>query len=124
MICRAFWSVLGMHHKQHVWKSCPKVRAVRVMMPRTFWRVNVHALGTVALDHRFARNVAQAQRQHRLRLAVDARTVAEIARLILLDHLSDATIRKYVTCVNETVQHLGGLLDQVGLIWIIVQIVV
>lgn len=92
-----------MNHEQHVRKSRPEVRSVGVMMSRALRRVNVHTFGTVAFDHRLTGDVAETQRQHRLGFAVDARTVTEIARLILLDHLRDAAVGEYVACVNKTI---------------------
>lgn len=113
-----------MNHEQHVWKSRPEVCSVGMMVSRALRRVNVHAFGTVALDHRLTGDIAEAQRQHRLGLAVDARAVTEVARLILLDHLSDAAIGEYIARVNKSVQHLRGLLNQVRLIGVVVQVVV
>lgn len=39
-------------------------------------------------------------------------------------HLCDASVGEDVTCVDETVQHLGRLLDQVALVGIVLQLLV
>lgn len=57
LVGRALGSVLRVHHEQHVREPGPEVGTVRVVMPRGFWSVNVHALGTVEFDHCFARDV-------------------------------------------------------------------
>lgn len=62
-------------------------------------------------------------RQHRLALAVNARTMAEVAALVFLDHLRDAAIGQNVPGMDQTIQHLGRLLDQVRLVRIVVQLV-
>ena len=54
------WPVFWMHHEEHVWESGAEICAIRVMMPRRFWCVNVHAFGAVELkfDHFLPGNVA------------------------------------------------------------------
>ena len=57
-------------------------------------------------------------------LAVDPRAVAELARLVLLDHLGDAAVCEDVAGVDQAVQHLGRLLDQIRLVRVLVQLVI
>lgn len=76
-----------MHHEEHVGKASAEVGAICVVMARGLGSVHVHALGTVRLDHGLAGHIGQAERQHWLVLTVDAWTHAEIARLVLFDHL-------------------------------------
>ena len=52
------WPVFWMHHEEHVWESGAEICAIRVMMPRRFWCVNVHAFGAVEFDHGLSGNVA------------------------------------------------------------------
>lgn len=124
LISGTFRSIFRMYHEEHVWKSSAKVSSVVVMMPRAFGRVNVHAFGTIALDHRLAGYVAQSERQHRLWLAIDAGTMTEIARLIFFNHLSNSSVGQDVTRVDQTVEHLGCLFYQIRLVWIVIQIIV
>ena len=56
-------------------------------------------------------------------LAVDARAVAELAVVVLLQHLGDAAVGEDVARVDEAVQHLGRLLDQVRLVRVLLVIV-
>lgn len=148
LVCGTFWAVFGMHHEQHVWKPGTEVRSVRVMMTRRLGCVDVDALRAIRLDHGFAGNVGQScavqrvswldivwclfglknatlltERQHRLALAVHARTMSKITALVFLNHLSNATIGQDVAGMNQTVQHLSCLLNQVRLVWIVIQLV-
>ena len=58
-----------------------------------------------------------------------AAAVVVVVMVILTDaagayHLCDASVGEDVTCVDETVQHLGRLLDQVALVGIVLQLLV
>lgn len=61
--------------------------------------------------------------KHRLTLAIDARTVSEISTLVFLDHLGNASIGQDVPGMDQTIEHLGCLFDEVGLVGIVVQLV-
>merc|ERR1719319_908136 len=124
LVGRPLGPVLGVHHEQHVWEPRAEVRAVRVVVPGRLGGVDVHALGAVELDHGLARHVREADGHHGLVLAVDPGAVAEVPRLVLLDHLRDPPVRQDVSSVYEAVEHLGGLLDEVGLVGVILQLVV
>lgn len=124
LISWTFRPIFRMNHEQHVRKPSAKVSAVGVMVPRALWRVNVHALWTVALDHGLARQIAQAKWQHGLRLAIDAWTVAKVASLVFLNHLRDAAVRENVSRVDQPVEHLGSLLNKIRLILIVLQFVI
>lgn len=63
------------------------------------------------------------QWKHRLALAVDARTMSKVAALVFLNHLGDTTIGQDVPGVDQTVKHLGRLLNKIGLVGIVVQLV-
>lgn len=105
-----------MNHEEHVWKPGAEVGSVRVVVPRRFRSVYVNAFWAVGLNHSFAGNVGQSQGQHWLAFAVHSGTVSEVPALIFLNHLGDSAIGENVTSVDEAVEHLGGLLNQVGLV--------
>ena len=62
--------------------------------------------------------------QHGLILAVDARTEAKVAVLVLLEHEADAAVGEHVARVYEAVEHLGRLLDQIALVRVVVELLV
>lgn len=49
--------------------------------------------------------------------------MAKVAALIFLYHLSYAAIGKDIPSVDQTVQHLGRLLDQIGLVRVVVYLI-
>lgn len=59
LISRTLGTILGMHHKEHVWKSSAKIGAIGVMMARRFWCVHINALGAIGLHHCLAGDVRQ-----------------------------------------------------------------
>ncbi len=113
-----------MNHEQHVREPGAKVGPVSVVVTRALGIVDVHALGAVELDHGLAGDVRQADGQHRLVLAVDARAVPKIAGLVLLDHLGDPAVGEDVAGVDEAVEHLGRLLDEVALVRVVLELLV
>lgn len=124
LVGRALGTILGVNHEQHMRESGAEVSAVGVMVARAFGSGDVHTFGAVQLDHRLAGHVAQTDGQHGLVFAVDARAVIEITGLVFFDHLRDSPIREDVACVDEAVQHFGGLFDEVGLVGVVLQLVV
>ena len=57
-------------------------------------------------------------------LAVHPGAVAELSRLVLLDHLRDAAVGENVAGVDQAVEHLRSLLYQVRLVRVFVQLVI
>ena len=55
----SFGSVFWMNHKQHVWESRSKVRAVSVMVPWGFRRIYVLTFRAIKLYHRFTWYIRQ-----------------------------------------------------------------
>ena len=50
--------------------------------------------------------------------------MTKVSSLIFLNHLRNAPVGQDVSGVDEAVQHLGRLLDQVGLVGVVLQLVV
>jgi hypothetical protein len=50
--------------------------------------------------------------------------VAKVAGLVLFNHLRDAAVRQDVSRVDEAVEHLGRLLDEVGLVGVVLELIV
>lgn len=57
LIGGSLWAVLWVHHEQHVRESCSKVGSIRVVVPRGFRGVHIHALWAIKLHHRFSRYI-------------------------------------------------------------------
>lgn len=119
-----FGPVFWVHHEQHVRKPCSEVGSVRVMVAGRFWGVHVHAFGAIELHHGLPRDVGKTNWKHGLVFTVDTGTVPEISLLVLLKHLCDASVREYVTGMDEAIQHLSCLLNQVTLVWVILQLLI
>merc|ERR1719220_1441244 len=58
-----FGAELGVHHEEHVREAGAEVAAVRVVVLRRLWRVDLVAFRAVELDHRLAGDVRQADGQ-------------------------------------------------------------
>jgi len=120
----SLWPVLWMHHEEHVRESCAKVGPVSVVVSGGLGGVDVHALWAVELDHCLARHIRQPNWHHWLVLAVYPGAVAKVSSLVLLNHLSDPPVCQNVSCVDQPIEHLSCLLDQVGLVGVVLQLVV
>lgn len=79
----SLWSVFGMNHEKHVWKTSSEVSAIGVMMFGGFWHVNIKTFWTIQFNHGFAWYIRKTNGQHWLIFAIDTWTKAEIAVLIL-----------------------------------------
>lgn len=62
--------VLGVDHEEHVGEAGAEVGPVDVVVAGRLGSVHVAALRAVQLHHRLARNVAQTNRQHRLKKSI------------------------------------------------------
>merc|ERR1719370_1356805 len=80
---------------------------------------DIHALGTVKLDHCLSRDIRESNGHHGLVFAIYPGAMAEVSSLVLLDHLRDPTICQNVSCVDEPIKHLRGLLDEVRLVGVV-----
>lgn len=97
-----FW----VYHEKHVRKSGSPEDAIDPMISVRPGRVDIAASRTVELDRVLARDVRQPDRQHQLVIAVNSRTVAEIAVHVLLDHLHQSEVRQNEARVNQAVKRL------------------
>ena len=50
--------------------------------------------------------------------------MAKVTSLVLLNHLGDPPVCQNVSCMDQPIEHLSCLLDQVGLIGVVLQLVV
>jgi len=118
------WPVLRVHHEEHVREAGTKVGAISVVVSGGLGCVDIHALWTVELDHRLTRDIREPDGHHWLVLTVDSWTVTKVASLVLLNHLSDPSVCQNVSCMDEPVEHLSCLLDEVGLVGVVLQLIV
>jgi len=119
-----FRPALGVHHEQHVREASAEICAIAVVVPVALWVVDVHAFWTVELHHRLSGNVAQADRKQRLAFTIYAWTIAEVTALVLFEHLGNASVGENVAGMNEPIKHFSGLLDQIVLIGVLVDVIV
>lgn len=78
--------------------------------------VDVPTLGAEDFDCVLPRVVGQAHRQGRLTIAMNTRTAAKLAVLILLVHRAHASGGEYVSDVNQAIEHLCSILHQAVLL--------
>lgn len=55
----SLWTILWMHHEQHVGEACTKIGSICVVVSGGFRGVNIHALGAIKLHHSFSWDVWQ-----------------------------------------------------------------
>ena len=50
--------------------------------------------------------------------------MAKVASLVLLNHLGNPPVCQNVSCVDQPIEHLSCLLDEIGLVGVVLQLVV
>jgi len=124
LVGRSLWPVLRMHHEEHVREACAKVGAISVVVSGGLGGVDIHALWAVELHHCLSRHIRQPDWHHGLVLAIHPGAVAKVTSLVLLNHLGDASVCQNVSCMDQPIEHLGRLLNQVGLVGVVLQLIV